>query len=466
MDKSDRNSFGSSLKKIICPKWHTTSNLFALVLLILLVWAISCSLFELEYVGPSSQLFKLIVLFICAKISGCIVSLFGLPPMVGMLLMGVLFRNVEYLEVIPPYTTFTSVLRQLALVNILLPAGLGLDPKALLSKGLMIVNLALVPVGVEIIGVTVASYFLLNLPWLWGLLLGFLLAAVSPAVIIPCLFKLQGLGYGVNKGIHTLVIAASTVNDLVCIVGFGIVLDVIFSSGPWYSQISKGPIVLAIGFAYGIAWGVLCYFIPSTENEYIVTLRTLLLGLGCLLSAVGSSAIGYAGAGALGCIVAAFVASIGWRRQGWDSNNPVRNNFILLWKFFEPVSFGLIGIEVNFKILELYTVLWGILSTLVPLMLRMIVSFLSTQYSNFNVKENVFIALSWIPKATVQAALGATPLTNAYIIGDANSISYANTVLIVAVMSILLTSPIGAILIMKLGPKFLQRTLPNNPQGI
>ncbi|XP_018328727.1 sodium/hydrogen exchanger 9B2-like isoform X4 [Agrilus planipennis] len=405
MDKSDRNSFGSSLKKIICPKWHTTSNLFALVLLILLVWAISCSLFELEYVGPSSQLFKLIVLFICAKISGCIVSLFGLPPMVGMLLMGVLFRNVEYLEVIPPYTTFTSVLR-------------------------------------------------------------FLLAAVSPAVIIPCLFKLQGLGYGVNKGIHTLVIAASTVNDLVCIVGFGIVLDVIFSSGPWYSQISKGPIVLAIGFAYGIAWGVLCYFIPSTENEYIVTLRTLLLGLGCLLSAVGSSAIGYAGAGALGCIVAAFVASIGWRRQGWDSNNPVRNNFILLWKFFEPVSFGLIGIEVNFKILELYTVLWGILSTLVPLMLRMIVSFLSTQYSNFNVKENVFIALSWIPKATVQAALGATPLTNAYIIGDANSISYANTVLIVAVMSILLTSPIGAILIMKLGPKFLQRTLPNNPQGI
>lgn len=96
------------------------------------------------------------------------------------------------------------------------------------------------------------------------------MAAVSPAVIIPCLFELQDLGYGVNKGIHTLVIAASTLNDIICIALFGIVLGVIFSKGTLLMQILQGPIVLAIGFAFGITWGMVCRYIPSKEDVIIL----------------------------------------------------------------------------------------------------------------------------------------------------------------------------------------------------
>lgn len=92
------------------------------------------------------------------------------------------------------------------------------------------------------------------------------MAAVSPAVIIPCLFELQDLGYGVQKGVHTLVIAAATLNDIVCIALFGIVLGIIFSTGSLAAQLLQGPIVLAIGIAYGTVWGLLCFFVPD-ESE-------------------------------------------------------------------------------------------------------------------------------------------------------------------------------------------------------
>ncbi|XP_017776313.1 PREDICTED: mitochondrial sodium/hydrogen exchanger 9B2-like [Nicrophorus vespilloides] len=448
-------------KSFIRKIWIGYSYIPSLILLALVLWAIGYSLFGDKYAGIESQLFSLAVLFILAKIVGCLVAYLKIPPMVGMLLVGVLLRNVGFLHITGNYRNFTSVLRQLALVNIMLPAGLGMDPKALKKLIGMILNLAIVPVAVEVVAIAVASHFLLNLPWLWGVLLGLLLAAVSPAVIIPCLFQLQDMGYGVNKGVHTLVIAASTFNDIICIALFGIVLGIIFSTGTLVMQILQGPIVLAIGFGFGIVWGFVCRLVPSKHEDHVVTLRTLLLGLGCVLSAVGSDAIGYGGAGALGCIVAAFVASLGWRKEGWDNNNPVRLNFILLWKFFEPISFGLIGMEVNFEILEGYTVLYGTIAMTAALLLRMVTSFAVTQCSNLNLKENIFVAISWIPKATVQAALGPAALDIAWSLGDKQLIEYSNVVIIVAVISIIITSPIGAVLIMQLGPRFLHRTTEN-----
>lgn len=85
-------------------------------------------------------------------------------------------------------------------------------------------------------------------------------------------------------------------------------------------QILQGPIVIAMGFAYGVVWGIVCQILPNLSDNYLITLRTLLLGLGCVVAALGSDALGYGGAGPLGCIVAAFVASLGWRKQGWGTS--------------------------------------------------------------------------------------------------------------------------------------------------
>lgn len=132
-------------------------------------------------------LFK--VLFISSKVAGCIIGLIKLPPMIGMLLMGVLLKNVGFINITGDYTKFTAILRyntqirlfflfifffnrQIALVNILLPAGIGLDSEALKKLGWMIVNLAVFPVAIEVLVIVLFSYFVLNLPWLWGVLMG------------------------------------------------------------------------------------------------------------------------------------------------------------------------------------------------------------------------------------------------------------------------------------------------------
>lgn len=146
--------------------------------------------------------------------------------------------------------------------------------------------------------------------------------------------------------------------------------------------------------------------------------------------------------------------------------NPVKANFSLLWKFFEPISFGLIGMEVNLSVLERNVVLWRTLVMLLALALRLVCSVIVTRFSDLNLKEMLFIAVAGIPKATVQATLGPVALDYARQSKDPVVHEHANTMLIIAVLSIIITSPIGALLIMQLGPRWLHRTIPDEQNGI
>ena len=117
------------------------------------------------------------------------------------------------------------------MVVILIKAGLGLDAAALKRLSFVVVRLAFMPCLVETATDAVVAHFIMGFPWLWGILLGFVLAAVSPAVVVPSLLSLQERGYGEDKGISTLVIAASSIDDIAAISGFGVVLGIIFSQG-------------------------------------------------------------------------------------------------------------------------------------------------------------------------------------------------------------------------------------------
>lgn len=157
-------------------------------------------------------------------------------------------------------------------------------------------------------------------------------------MIVSCLFQLKDLADGVHKGLHILVVAVSTINCIVCIAIFGIILGIIFSTGLigilaifspnlflYFSDnltmaILHGPIALIIGFTYGGSLGMICRYLPCANEQYLVPLRSLLLGLGCLTGAYGGQALGYGAVGPLGCITAGFVASTGWRKQGWGSS--------------------------------------------------------------------------------------------------------------------------------------------------
>merc|ERR1739848_542809 len=152
----------------------------------------------------------------------------------------------------------SRTLRLVCLTVILLMAGLELDPVALMKLSAMVVRATFIPCFVEALVVAIMSNLLLGFPWTVGFMLGFVLAAVSPAVIIPCLMSLASRGYGVKKGIPTLVIAACAADDVVAISGFGLFLGITFNTGaPMYELIFHGPIEVIIGVLFGIFWGVL-----------------------------------------------------------------------------------------------------------------------------------------------------------------------------------------------------------------
>ena len=301
-------------------------------------------------------------------------------------------------------------LRSICLTVILLMAGLELDPVALWKLSAMVVRATFIPCFVEAFAAAVFSHFILGFPWTIGLMLGFVLAAVSPAVIIPSLMNLSSRGYGVAKGIPTLVIAACSADDVVAISGFGIFLGITFASddAPLTMLILHGPIEVVLGTSFGVFWGILAQWIPHKDNKNCVFYRWLILFSGGLIAVFGAHHIHYEGAGGLATIIMAFLASMEWRKEGWGDHNPVSKIFTKMWIILEPIIFALIGTEIQIDKIDPKTMGYGILVLVLALVIRMIGTFFAVSCGNLNFKEKIFMAFAWLPKATVQAALGKT----------------------------------------------------------
>lgn len=162
-----------------------------------------------------------------------------LPRLIGMLLTGILMQNIGAVN-IDGIQPVTAQLRKFALVIILTRAGLEMDPEAFKKIWFTILKLGLVPWTVEAAVNCCMCHWLLGLPWMWGLLLGSIIAAVSPAVVVPCLIRLRNKGYGVVKGIPTLIIAVAGIDDAASVAIFGIIVSLMFSTGGLTFQISQG----------------------------------------------------------------------------------------------------------------------------------------------------------------------------------------------------------------------------------
>ncbi|KAG7256359.1 hypothetical protein CRUP_034790 [Coryphaenoides rupestris] len=365
---------------------------------------------------PGGNLFGITILFISAVLGGKLVGMIQLPtlppfpPLLGMLLAGLVLRNVPYVtDAVYIDTHWSSALRNIALAVILTRAGLGLDPSALQRLKAVCVRLAIGPCLVEACMVAVVSHFLLHLPWVWGFILGFVLAAVSPAVVVPSMLLLQKEGYGVEKGIPTLLMAAGSFDDILAITGFSTCLGMAFSTG------------VVAGLILG---AFLCWF-PSDDQEDVVVRRaTMLLGLS-VFSVFFSHVVGFAGAGGLSTLVLSFLAALAWKTD----KAPVAALVGRSWDVFQPLLFGLIGAEITIAKLSVRTVGLGLACIVLGLILRLLVTYLLVHWAGFNLREKVFIAVAWLPKATVQAAIGSKALDMAREGGDEQLIGYGQDVL-------------------------------------
>ncbi|XP_066576836.1 sodium/hydrogen exchanger 9B2 isoform X2 [Amia ocellicauda] len=409
---------------------------------------------------PGGNLFGILVLLICAVVGGKLVGLIKiptlppLPPLLGMLLAGFLLRNIPVItDAIRIDFHWSASLRNIALAIILTRAGLGLDPKALRKLKAVCLRLAIGPCTAEACAIAVLSHFMLNLPWIWGFILGFVLAAVSPAVVVPSMLLLQKEGYGVEQGVPTLLMAAGSFDDILAITGFTTCVGMAFATGSTLYNVFRGIMEVAGGTIAGVALGFFLRFFPSKEQEDLVMRRSFLL-LGFSIFAVfGSHVAGFPGSGGLCTLVLAFLAGVGWA----DSKGSVANVVGRAWDVFQPLLFGLIGAEISVSSLNPSTVGLGVAVLCAALVLRVLVTFLMVMFAGFNFKEKLFVSLAWVPKATVQAAIGSVALDMARTKQDPELERYGMDVLTVAFLAILITAPIGALVIGLAGPRLLQR---------
>ncbi|XP_070000471.1 sodium/hydrogen exchanger 9B2-like isoform X3 [Penaeus vannamei] len=430
-DKITYESGSASLKYVFdCwPPHGIVGRCLTWTLLVLLGWGAAIAIIGISAL-PGGNIFSLMCLFCIAVLGGQLATLAKLPSLMGMLVVGIILSSVPGINYVGNNIDkeWSSALRNIALVVILLRAGLGLDPAALKELSFMVLRLAFTPCIVETVTVATVTHLLLGFPWLWGLMLGFILSAVTPAVIVPCMIKLSEEGYGMDKGIPTLVIAASSVDDVLAISGFGVLMGITFAEGSLWWIILKGPIEVVMGLVYGLGVGALFWVLPNIEERSAQNLRFFLLGCAGLLAVFGSQM------------------------------NPVDDKLLIMWELFQPFLFSLIGAEIQVSELDIGTVGWGLVTLAIGLVFRMATSFLVVMGGNLNIKERIFVALAWVPKATVQAAIGSQALDFAEKSGAGPEIvRLGEQVLTITVLVILITAPLGAVAIMLSAPKLLSK---------
>ncbi|XP_064487152.1 sodium/hydrogen exchanger 9B2-like [Ornithodoros turicata] len=468
VDEQQHNEQPQETKKkfLQCPPSGPVAQVLVFVIMLVLVWSSLWGLVGKE-AEPGGHFFSLFFLIFLCYIAGMFAKLIQLPPLLGMLIMGFALRNIDAIDIaqyIDP--VWGGDLRSMALILILLRAGLGLDPAVLRNLKGACLRLTFCPCLTECLIVTIASHFYLGFPWLWGTLLGFVLAAVSPAVVVPSMLWLQTEGYGMDKGIPTLVMAAASFDDVAAITGFGVAMGVVFATGDLAWTIAKGPVEAIVGMLYGGVVGLILWFLPDKDNNQKGTLRTALLIASGVTVMFVSRRFEFGGSGALGCISVAFVAAFGWKRET-DGEAAASKTCSLLWEIFQPTLFGLIGAEVQLKNLDKATIFLGLAVIGTALLFRITVTFLVVYGSNLTVKERLFVAIAWLPKATVQAAIGSSALDFARTIkADDEVIKLATQVLTIAVLSILVTAPTGAAAIALSAPRLLHKTKPDEADGV
>lgn len=410
---------------------------------------------------------SLCLLVIFSSTLGFLFRMIRLPSLLGMLLAGIIYTHVIYnsASISPIPKSVSATLRSIALVIILSRGGLGISPSQLRARAFEIFRLATFPCLGEMVVVAVACYLIMGVTkeyWYWAVMAGCTVAAVSPAVVLPLMLHLQEKRYGTKRGIPTMVIAASSFDDVISISLFFVFLTLAYSTSELAFTLIRGPLELLVGLIYGILIGIIGRYIAQGEKQGSVNRNRLMFLLGAALLAIfGSKKIlingsGLGGAGALGVVSSALLCSLSWKEE----KKLVEISLKIIWQFAQPILFGIIGYEINFLREGFDGILIAKIITVVVLGLiaRSLLAFLSVACTrDFLLREKLFIPIAWLPKATVQAAIGSVALDTAT---NENEMYYGKIVLYIAVFSILITAPMGAILINLTGKRLVRKDDP------
>ena len=391
------------------------------------------------------MLTSIAIILLFGLLVGWIFSKMKLPSLLGMIIVGIVLSPHCLNLVDNSLLTISGDLRQIALVIILTRAGLSLNFSDLKKVGRPAILMCFVPACIEMVGTIIFAPLLLGVSILDAAIIGSVMAAVSPAVVVPRMIKLIEDGYGTDKSIPQLILAGASVDDVFVIVVFT-ALTTLASTGE-VSAISfiQIPTSILLGVLLGgVVGSVLVWFFrrfhmrDSVKVLIILSVSFLLLELQTRLEGIVPVS-GLLAIMSVGIII----------NQKYDvlaKRLSVKYN--KLWLGAEIFLFVLVGIAVDLK----YALAAGvvvILLVILALVFRMMGVAISLVKTKLNKKERLFCAVAYTPKATVQAALGTVPL--------AMGLSCGELVLMVAVISILITAPFGAICVDNLYKKLLSK---------
>ena len=390
------------------------------------------------------MLLSLAVIFLCGMGMGAVFRRLNLPQLLGMLLTGILLGPYALNLLDGSILSISADLRQIALIIILTRAGLNLDVADLKKVGRAAVLMCFVPASFEILGMLALAPRILGISLLDAAIMGTVVGAVSPAVIVPKMLKLMDERYGTRESIPQLIMAGASVDDVFVIVLFTSFTGLAQGGTASALDLMRIPTSIVLGLAAGAICGLLLalafrriHMRDSAKVIIILSISFLLVTLEHSLS----GALGFSG------LLAVMGMGIALQRRRGEVAARLSAKYSKLWVAAELLLFVLVGATVDVG----YALASGGAAVLLifgVLVFRMAGVFLCLLGTSLDRRERLFCMIAYMPKATVQAAIGAIPLSMGLACGQ--------IVLTVAVLSILITAPLGSFLIERTYKKLLK----------
>lgn len=398
------------------------------------------------------MLTSLALIFLVGLATAAICQQLKLPRIIGMLITGIILGPYVLNLLDPSILSISAELRQIALIIILLKAGLSLDLSDLKKVGCPAVLMAFVPASFEMLAFFLFAPSILNITRIEAALMGAVLAAVSPAVVVPRMVRLMDENYGTNKSIPQLILAGASCDDIFVIVLFSTFSSMVQGGNARLTDFLAIPISILLGILLGSIVGYLLslFFETAYAHEHYVrnSMKVIIiLGTSFLLMAIETwlkhivSISGFLAVVSMACVLKL--------KSSVSVSQRLSEKFGKLWLAAEVILFVLVGAAVDIR----YTLNAGITAVfmiLIALLFRSAGVLICLVQTNLSKKERLFCIFSYLPKATVQAAIGSVPLAMGF--------SCGRSILSVAVLGILVTAPLGSILMDSSYKKLLQKT--------
>ena len=384
------------------------------------------------------MLTSLSLIFLVGLAMGAICQKLKLPRIIGMLVTGIVLGPyvLDFLD--PSILSISADLRKIALIIILIKAGLSLDLNDLKKVGRPAVMMSFVPASCEILAYTVFAPLLLDVTRTEGALMGAVLSAVSPAVVVPRMVQLMEKKYGTEKAIPQMILAGASCDDIFVIVLFTTFLGIAQGGHANIMDFVNIPISIILGVLLGAITGYLLYLFFETSYARKHYVRNsmkviIVLGVSFLLIAIEGWMEGKISVS--GLLAVTSMAVVLKMKSTTFVSKRLSEKFGKLWLAAEVILFVLVGAAVDIR----YTLNAGIAAValiFLALAIRSCGVLLCTIGTSLTGKERLFCVIAYLPKATVQAAIGSVPL--------AAGLSCGKIILSVAVMGIVITAPLGA----------------------